>query len=59
MAMTLRTRVLLGAVATIGLVVVVLVAASQIVRKSVEERFWQATITGKDALWRQIVSSPS
>jgi len=57
MTMTLRTRVILGAVSTILLVVVALVAASRIAQRNVEERFWRATITGKDALWRQIVSS--
>src|SRR5438105_12731306 len=57
MAMTLRTRVMLGAVSTICLVVVALVAASWIAQRNVEARFWQATMTGKDALWRQIVSS--
>jgi len=48
---------MLGAVSTICLVVVALVAASWIAQRNVEARFWQATMTGKDALWRQIVSS--
>src|SRR5919109_4805992 len=57
MAMTLRARVTLVAISAILLVVVALVAASRVAQKSVEERLWQAIITNKEVLWRQIVSS--
>src|SRR4029453_18890070 len=55
--MTLRVRVTLVAISAILLVVVALVVASRVARKSVEERFRQAIITSKEVLWRQIVSS--
>ncbi|HEY7491581.1 MAG TPA: response regulator [Candidatus Tectomicrobia bacterium] len=55
--MTLRVRVTLVAISAILLVVVALVVAGRIARKSVEDRFWQAIMTGKEVLWRQIVSS--
>ncbi len=55
--MTLRARITAITTIAILLVVAAQIVASRMLQQEVEERFQDATITGKSVLWQKIVSS--
>ncbi|MDH5387867.1 MAG: methyl-accepting chemotaxis protein [Gammaproteobacteria bacterium] len=55
--MKLKTRINIAAVISILLVTVALLIFSQLIQNSVEQRFQEASLTGKSSLWKKIVNS--
>ena len=55
--MTLRTRIILVAVSVTLLATISQIVASRLLQGEVEDRFSEATITGKTVLWGKIVSA--
>ena len=55
--MTLKTRINLAAVFSILLVAIILLIFSKLIENSVEVRFQEASLTGKTALWKKIITS--
>ena len=55
--MTLRTRIILVAVSVLLLATISQIVASTLMQGEVEDRFREATITGKTSLWGKIISS--
>ncbi len=55
--MTLKTRIILVAVSALLLAVIAQIVAGRMSQNEVEQRFSDATITGKSVLWSKIVAS--